>query len=143
MWEVCGARALAFAPSFSGGVFVAAGDVNGDGRAEIIVGVGRGSTSGPQVEVIDVTGVGQVQTNGQIPAGAVRISFSPFSTTFTGGVRVGSVTFGNAGRPALLTGAGPGGGPQVSLFDGLSAASLDSFFAFAASFSGGVFVAGA
>jgi hypothetical protein len=40
-------------PGFTGGVNVAAGDLYGDGRAEIITGTQSGS---PQVEVFDVTG---------------------------------------------------------------------------------------
>jgi hypothetical protein len=40
-----------FASSFRGGVFVAAGDVNGDGLADIIAGAGRGGSS--RVEIRD------------------------------------------------------------------------------------------
>ena len=36
--------------------------------------------------------------------------------------------------------AGPGGGPQVSIFDGLSLQMLNSFYAYAPGFTGGVFV---
>jgi hypothetical protein len=39
------ARYTAFAPSFRGGVFVAAGDVNGDGTDDVVVGQGPGGRS--------------------------------------------------------------------------------------------------
>ena len=45
------------------------------------------------------------------------------------------------GRSAVLTAAGPGAGPHVIAYDGLSLAALDSFFAYDA-FSGGVFLGG-
>src|SRR4029079_11796360 len=45
------------------------------------------------------------------------------------------------GRADLITGAGPGGGPHVRAFSGLDHSELASFFAYPASFAGGVFVA--
>ena len=42
---------FAFTPLFTGGGCVAAGDVNGDGRADIIVGAGQGGA--PEVKVFD------------------------------------------------------------------------------------------
>jgi hypothetical protein len=46
-------------PGFNGGVYVAAGDVNGDGRDDIIVGAGRGAPGG-HVKVIDGTRLGEI-----------------------------------------------------------------------------------
>ena len=88
--------------------------------------------------------LGQVQQNGQIASSAVLDSFNAFSSTFgSGGVRVGfSAAYGSSGTPAILTGAGPGGSPQVAPFDGATFAALSNFFAFAQTFTGGVFVAG-
>ena len=65
------------------------------------------------------------------------------SPSFTCGVRVGfGGAYRNNGTPAILTGAGSGGGPQVSPFNGATFADLTNFFAFAPSFSGGIFIAG-
>ena len=58
-------------------------------------------------------------------------------------MRVGfSPAFGSNGKPAILTSAGPGGGPQVTPFDGATFAALPSFFALPQGFTGGLFVAG-
>jgi len=116
-------------PTFSGGVFVTAGDVTGDGLPEIVCGAGAGG--GPQVSIFSGAN------------GVLRNSFFALPSNFAGGVRVGfSAAAGAAQRPAILATAGPGGGPQVSLFDGATVALLDSFFAPFGNFSGGLFVAG-
>src|SRR5439155_1718448 len=77
---------FAFAPNFTGGVFAATGAVNGDNRADLIVGAGAGA--GPHVKVIDGTKLNQVQADGQIADGALLASFYAFAPNFTGGVRV-------------------------------------------------------
>jgi hypothetical protein len=115
-----------FDVAFTGGVYVAAADLNGDGRAEIVVGAGAGG--GPDVKVINgVTGV---------PVG----DFMALNSSFTGGVRVSRVFSNQAGRTNLVAGAGPGAGPTVTVFDGLTLTQIDSFFAFDPRFAGGVFV---
>jgi hypothetical protein len=118
----------AFVPNFTGGVYIAAGDTNGDGTADIITGAGAGGT--PFVQVF---------SGG---TGVVLQSFMAFDVHFTGGVRVAAVDANGDGRADIVTAAGPGGEPDVIVRDGLSQAVLDSFFAFAPAFSGGVFVGG-
>ena len=44
------------------------------------------------------------------------------------------------GRPDVITGAGPNGGPHVGVFDGTTLKNVKSFFAFADTFRGGVSV---
>jgi hypothetical protein len=120
---------FAFSESFTAGVYVAAGDTNGDGHADLIVGAGAGG--GPTVTVFSGIDDSMLQ------------SFFAMPAAFLGGVRVGSFSASEAGRAAILAGAGPGGGPQVNAFAGDTLAMLDSFFAFDSSFTGGVFMGGA
>jgi hypothetical protein len=120
--------------TFTGGVFVAAGDLNGDGKADIIIGAEKGG--GPEVNVFN--GAGISAGSGTPPS---LYAFYALPPTFTGGVRVGySSNF--EGQAAILSVAGAGGGPQVSIFDGVTMANLDSFYAFAPTFGGGVYVGG-
>src|SRR5207249_11523113 len=65
-----------------------------------------------------------------------------YDTAFRGGVTVAAADVNGDGTDDIITGAGPGGGPHVKVFDGASGALLASFFAYDAAFHGGGFVAG-
>lgn len=112
---------------FKGGVRVATGDVNGDGQADLITGAGPGG--GPHVKVFDGS------------TGATLQSFFAYDAAFVGGVNVGAGDVNGDGRADIVTGAGPGGGPHVKLFDGADQTTRASFFAFDPNFRGGVRVA--
>ena len=117
---------LVFAPTFLGGVRVAAGDVNGDGFADLVASTGPGAPS--TVTVL----------NGS--DSSVLRSFAPYGG-FTGGVFVAAGDVDGDGFADLITGADAGGGPHVQVFNGTTGAVVQSFFAFASSFTGGVRVA--
>lgn len=116
---------MAFSPAFAGGVAVAAGDVDGDGAAEIITGAGPGG--GPHVRVVTASG-------------EERGSFFAYPAAFPGGVDVAAGDIDGDGVAEIVTGAGPGGGPHVRVFSG-TGGGLHSFFAYAPTFGGGVEVA--
>ncbi|MBI5038005.1 MAG: VCBS repeat domain-containing M23 family metallopeptidase [Candidatus Kerfeldbacteria bacterium] len=116
---------MAYAPSFRGGVNVAAADLTGDGIAEIITGAGPGGA--PHVRVM---------THG----GAHISQFFPYATTFRGGVTVDAAEATEAAPALIVTGPGIGGGAHVRLFDS-KGNHYGQFFPYDSSFRGGVNVA--
>lgn len=120
-----------YTSAYGGGVFVAAGDVSGDGFADIVTGAGAGGT--PHVRVFDGTSGNQI-------AGALG-SFLAYPSGFAGGVRVAAGDLNGDGRAEVITGAGPGGTPHARVFDGATTSEIFGLLAFDQSFSGGIFVA--
>jgi hypothetical protein len=115
-------------PGFTGGLYVGAGDVSNDRRADIITGASSGG--GPRVQVFD----GATR--------ALRQNFFAYDPGFTGGVRVAAIDFNADGHADIITGPGPSGGPEIRIRDGLTLQDLNTFFAFDQGFRGGVFVGG-
>jgi hypothetical protein len=121
---------FAYDPAFAGGVFVACGDADGDGRAEVITGADAGG--GPHVRVWRLSPGPPTELSG----------FFAYDPAFRGGVRVAACDVDGDGRADIVTGAGPGGGPHVRVFAGSRPPTeLASFFAYDPAFAGGVFVA--
>ncbi|HEU4688191.1 MAG TPA: VCBS repeat-containing protein, partial [Vicinamibacterales bacterium] len=120
---------FAYDPAFTGGVTVAAGDLDGDGRAEVITGAGRGG--GPHVRAF------------RIEATPIEVaSFYAYDPRFIGGVTVAAGDVDGDGVSEIITGAGPGGGPHVRVISGTTTpVEVASFFAYEPAFPGGVRVA--
>jgi hypothetical protein len=118
---------FAFDPAFTGGVFIAVRDFNGDGILDIIAGAGAGG--GPEVRIFNGNGLTVIR------------SFFAYAEDFTGGVSVANIDFNGDGVLDLVTGAGPGGAPHVKVFDGASGNIISQWFAYPVSFTGGVYVA--
>ncbi|MDP1793928.1 MAG: VCBS repeat-containing protein [Acidimicrobiales bacterium] len=96
---------LAYASTFRGGLTLAAADVDGDGKDEIVTGAGPGGA--PHVRVFSARSTGVVPVAG----------FYAYSTDFTGGVVVSGGNV-DADKPdEIVTVAGPGGGPHVRFHD--------------------------
>jgi len=106
------------------GLYVAAGDGDGDAKADIVAGAGYGE---PRVKIY----------NGR---GQETASFLAFDPSFQGGVRVATGDLDGDGKAEILAGTGQGGPPIVRVFDAAGQRKT-SFFAFDASYSGGMYVA--
>lgn len=120
---------FAFESTFTGGVYVAAGDFNKDGFAEIVIGAGEGG--GPRVLIFD---------------GKTRAQISDifvFENSFRGGIRVSVGDFNGDGNLDLVTAAGEGGGPRVKVVDGAllpRVVPLADFFAYEQTLRNGAYV---
>jgi len=116
---------FAYDSSFRDGVNVAVGDVDGDGKADIITGAaGQGAA---HVKIFDGG------------TGVERLSFFAFDSTARG-VRVAATDLTGDGMAELVVGTGAGVPPQVKVFNGTAAVEEESFDALDIGFTGGVSV---
>ena len=115
---------------FKGGAYVASADVNGSGRADIIVAAGQGG--GPQVTVHE-------------PGGSVIANFFAYDkNTFRYGITVATLDTDGNGKYEIITGP-EYGSPHVQFFTLLpnEVKQLNpGFYAFDEDYKGGVHVAG-
>jgi len=122
---------------FGGGVYVAAGDLDGDGRDELAVSADAGG--GTRVTVFRVART--------LTAAADFIALD--DPAFRGGSRVTVGDVDRDGADDLVVGAGIGGGPRVAVYGGASvlagspARLIPDFFALDAALRSGVFITAA
>ena len=118
---------FAYAPSFAGGVTVAAGDVNGDKSDDIIVGADTRGNS--HVVVVD----GRTSQ--------VLKSFYAFRSNYEFGIRVAAGDANADGLADIFVGAGYGASSQFRVFDGATGGILRDGMAFSPDFTGGIYIA--
>jgi hypothetical protein len=129
------ASGYAFETSFTGGVFLSAGDFNGDGYPDIVVSPDEGG--GPRVRIVS----GKDRT-------LLADFFGIDDPNFRGGARTAVGDVNGDGTPDLVVAAGFGGGPRVAIFDGKSIGPgltprklVNDFFVFEQTLRNGAYVA--
>lgn len=119
----------AFDAAFKGGGKIASGDMNGDGKDEIVIGAGRGG--GPQVRMFN--------ENGDFTG----YSFFPFHPDGRSGVDVAMADTDGDGLDELITSQLYDGQAWVKVYEFDAAKTIRAeFIAFSTSFEGGAHVAG-
>lgn len=122
---------LAFDNNYRLGLYLAVGDVTGDGRADIVA--SGGAVGQRLVRVFDGT---------DLSAPPVA-SFRPYQSQSGDSIRVALVDIDEDGDLELVTAPGPGGQEDPKVFDlELAPDEVDIYFASEYEFSGGYFVAG-
>ncbi|MFA4930450.1 MAG: S8 family serine peptidase [Patescibacteria group bacterium] len=106
------------------GVTSASGDVNNDGIEDVVSVEGAGGA--PMVRIMTAAGIVQNQ-------------FFAYASSFRGGISVATGDVNGDGVDEIITGAGPGGGPHVRVFDSAGTV-LTQFFAYATDFRKGITV---
>ncbi|MBN9520701.1 VCBS repeat-containing protein [bacterium] len=127
---------FAYDPTFLGGVNVSAGDLDGDGRAEVMTAADNGG--GPHLRTFTFTPAGAGLSAAQYPG--FFGSFFAYEPAFRGGARVAVGDVTGDGTPDLVIGTGVGGGPRVLVYDGRTTELVRSFFAYDSGYRGGVYV---
>jgi FG-GAP-like repeat/Proprotein convertase P-domain len=123
-------------PGFNGGLFIATGDFDFDGRDELATAPDAGG--GPHIKVWS-----DANSNGRLADDALMGNFFAYFTSFAGGVRLAAGNVNNIGGDELITAPGPGGGPHVKVLSlsGGAFTSIEEFFAYGPGFTGGIYLA--
>ena len=138
----------AFESNFSGGLYIACGNLNGDVNPttglvydDIIVGAGPGG--GPRVSAFSGAQAFAINQN------FFLVDLYVYPAGFTGGVTVAAADRTGDGLDEIVTGAGFGGGPEVKVLQLNQTAPgqfnpnvIQDFYAFNTTFTGGIYVAG-
>lgn len=122
---------MAYDTSYTGGVTVAAGDVDGDGKAEVITAPATGATTTNKVQVVSVTSAGtKLVSSFSIPDALAGVN-----------VAVGDLD--NDGKVEILAGPTNNASSKVRVFRGTDGMEISSFNAFDTTFAGGIRLAAA
>lgn len=97
---------------FRGGARVAAADIDGDYYADLVVAAGTGG--GPRIALFDGTDIGSPTPRKLI---GDFFAFGPDSNTLRNGVYIACGDLNGDNRAEIIVGAGPGGGPRVTVYD--------------------------
>lgn len=124
-----------FEAGFTGGVFVAVGDMNGDGKADLAISPDEGG--GPRVRLFTGSGFTPIAD-----------FFGIDDPQFRGGARVSFADITADGKSDLIVAAGTGGGPRIALYNGTTVSGtggtriVPDFFLFEQTLRNGTFVTG-
>jgi len=122
---------MAYASTFRGGINSTVGDVNGDGKDEIMTGIV--SAGGPHVRIF---GVKSNKTIGLLSNG-----FMAYGTSFRGGISVAATDVNGDGKDEIITGVGGNSSPLIRIFDQTGKQVLKEFNAYSANYKNGITVA--
>ncbi len=122
------ANFFAYASNFRGGVNVALGDVDGDGKDEIVT--APGPDGSPHIRIFSITGT-------------FEKDFFAYDSGFRGGINI-AVGDVDGGKAEIVTAPMAGGGPNVRIFgyrSGEFIPTTENFMAYDESFRGGISIA--
>lgn len=122
---------MAYDPSFRGGINSTVGDVNNDGKDEIMTGIV--SNGGPHVRIF---GVGRSRTFELQSPG-----FMAYDPSSRGGVEVTSIDINGDGYDEIITGVGGDGSPLVRIFNSEGVQISPEFMAYNSDYKSGITLA--
>lgn len=122
--KVIHGKLFPFGGEYRTGADIALGDITGDGKAEIIASNGPGESAD----------IRYYSPDGKLSP----IKIEAYPRAFKGGSHIDVADIDDDGVGEILAGAGPGGGPQIRVFEADGNPKAIQFFPFHPNFRGGI-----